>query len=266
MSKNHFLYSYVGNKREESETMKNLIKYDNIKNIIEPFCGTSALSYKIWQEHKEKFKYYLNDKDEDLIKIYELLKNETIENIENQVNNYKNTTNNKEDWNRYLQEYKETKNIFIFIFIKKYSNLGRFGLYGASRMPKSDFIISTDTKNFIKFIKSPNVFISSGDWFDIFDKYKNDEKTVFLFDPPYLMSCNDFYNLQQDESKEGKKNNIYEYFYNNPIESFKSNIYLILENIWLIKSLYFNSKKLSIYKKNYSISKKQTEHIIIFNK
>ena len=63
-----------------------------------------------------------------------------------------------------------------------------------------------------------------------------------------------------------QKLNIYEYFSNNKIESFKSHIYLILEHVWIIKVLYKDSKILSTYGKKYEVSKKNTEHVIIYNK
>jgi len=261
MSKNHFLYSYAGNKRQEAETLINLINFDNIKNIIEPFCGSSAISFTIWKKYKNDFNYYLNDNDEELINIYKLLKKETAEHIEEEVNKIKNKISNKEEWNNLLNEYKETKNIYLFIFITKYSTMSRFGFYPL-KMPKTPFKILDETKNFIEFIKSPNVIISNNDYMDIFDKFKDDDTTIFLFDPPYLVSNNIFYNLGIKE----QKLNIYEYFFSNKIESFKSHIYLILEHVWIIKALYRDSKILSTYGKHYEVSKKNTEHVIIYNK
>lgn len=261
MSKNHFLYSYAGNKRQEADTLINLINFDNIQNIIEPFCGSSALSFTIWKKYKNKFNYYLNDNDEELINIYKLLKEDTPEHIEEEVNKLKNSVSNKDDWIKLLKEYKETKNIYLFIYITKYSKMTRFGFYPI-KLVKSPFKISDETKIFIEFIKSPNVVISNNDWFNIFDKFKDDDKTIFLFDPPYLVSNNMFYNLGVKE----QKLNIYEYFFNNKIESFKSHIYLILEHVWIIKALYKDSKILSTYGKTYEVSKKNTEHVIIYNK
>jgi len=81
--KNHFLYSYLGNKRNETKQFLDNIKLDDIKNIIEPFSGSSAISFSIWLNNKDKnFNYYLNDSDKKLIEVYELMKNETIEEIE----------------------------------------------------------------------------------------------------------------------------------------------------------------------------------------
>jgi len=101
--KNHFLFSYSGNKRNETKNFLDIVKLDNITNIIEPFCGSSALSYSIWLENKDKFNYHLNDTDERLIQVYNIMKNETIEHIEENINNIIQTINNKEEWNQKLK-------------------------------------------------------------------------------------------------------------------------------------------------------------------
>ena len=49
--KNHFYMSYSGNKREEVENIYNLIDFNNIATIVEPFCGTCAMSYYISTKH-----------------------------------------------------------------------------------------------------------------------------------------------------------------------------------------------------------------------
>jgi hypothetical protein len=55
--KNHFFFSYVGNKREEVEHIYNLLDLNNINTIVEPFCGSCAVSYYIWSQNKDKNSY-----------------------------------------------------------------------------------------------------------------------------------------------------------------------------------------------------------------
>lgn len=254
--KNHFLFSYSGNKRNETKNFLDIVKLDNITNIIEPFCGSSALSYSVWldAESKDKFNYYLNDTDERLIQVYNIMKNETIEHIEEEVNKIIQTINNKEEW---IQKFKSHKDIYHYIFFKRYSGMNRIGMYNLDfNKTQKIFKITKETKEFIEFIKQPYVYISNNDWFDIFEKYKDDEKSLFIVDPPYIESCNDFYT--------SNKLNIYQYFYDNKIENFKSKIYLILEDNWMIRLL-FDKNIISKYSKQYSITKKQTNHIIIYN-
>ena len=66
----HFIFPYAGNKRNEYKHFKDYINYDGINNIVEPFCGTSAISFNIWLEHKGRFNYYLNDNSQLIYDTY----------------------------------------------------------------------------------------------------------------------------------------------------------------------------------------------------
>jgi hypothetical protein len=95
------------------------------------------------------------------------------------------------------------------------------------------------------------------DGLEIYEKYKTDNKNLIIIDPPYLNACNDFYF--------DSKANIYEHIYKNDIIKEKAKIYLILEDIWIIKLL-FNKYIIQSYDKKYMTTKKNTTHIIIYNK
>ena len=68
---NHFIFTYLGNKRNEFKHINNVMDdIDNYDTIIEPFCGTSAISFNIWLKHPNK-KFILNDNNgnnEDILK------------------------------------------------------------------------------------------------------------------------------------------------------------------------------------------------------
>lgn len=253
---NHFFFAYSGNKRNECELLvDNYISNDkNIINIIEPFCGSSAISFKIWLNDKDKYHYYLNDNDKKLIEIYKLFKTEPIEKINEELQNINNKISNKEEWNNYFKTGEE--NIYKELFFRKYSQFGRIGFYPLNRA-NNKYKLNKIQIQFIEFIKSPYVHISNNDWFNVFDEYKNDSKSCFIFDPPYINSNNDFYT--------NRTLNVYEYFYNNKIENFECKIYLILEDIWVIKLLFQNNKIMDTYGKKYELSKRKTNHIIIYN-
>jgi site-specific DNA-adenine methylase len=253
--KNHFIYSYTGNKRNETENFLNNIRLDNIKNIIEPFCGSSAISFAIWLEHQDKFNYYLNDSDKQLIEVYNIMKNESIEEIEKNVNEFSKNIKNKDDWIHAIKNNDTT--IYSYLFFKRFSNMGRYGFYPNDKKNVYNFKITKETKDFIEFIKQPYVHVSHGDWFEVFEVFKNDATTLFMIDPPYIMACNDFYT--------DRKLNVYQYFYDNKIENNKSHIYLILEDHWILRMIFVNNKILLKYAKTYQMSKKATNHIIIYN-
>jgi site-specific DNA-adenine methylase len=252
--RNHFIFCYSGNKRNETEIFLKNIKLDNIKNIIEPFCGTSAISFAIWLDNKDKFDYYLNDSDKRLIDVYNLMKNETIEDIEEKINKIGQNIKNKEEW---IKVVKNNNDIYHYLFFMKFSKMGRYGFYPNDRKNVYNCKITKETRLFIEFIKQPYVYITHNDWFEVFDKMKNDEKSLFMIDPPYVMASNDYYTE--------KHLNVYEYFHNNKIEHFKSNIYLILEDHWILRMIFGNQNIISKYDKTYNVNHKKTNHIIIYN-
>ena len=251
---NHFIISYAGNKRKEYKELKKVINLDGVLNIIEPFCGSSAISFNIWKEHGNKYNYYLNDKSKELMNLYDLMKTESPEHIEEEINKIKDIIFNKDD---YLKIYKKINpTIYEYIYYNRYRSF-RVGLFNESKcLTKSPFKLNKIQLDFIDFIKSPNVFITNNSWEVLFDQYKNDENSFFMLDPPYMLSENGFY---------GEKSlNVYEYFYENPLNMFKSRIYLMLENNWIIKLL-FKDFLIHEYSKMYNITHKKTTHIIIKN-
>ena len=92
----------------------------------------------------------------------------------------------------------------------------------------------------------------------VYEQFKNNERCMIILDPPYILTYNDFYF--------DNRINIYEYLNKNNISNEKAKIYLILENIWIIKLLFQNNFILFEYDKQYVLSKKQTSHILISNK
>ena len=133
---NHFIISYAGNKRKEYKELKEVIQLDNIKNIIEPFCGTSAISFNIWKEHRERFNYYLNDKSVKVIEMYELMRQETPEHIEEEINKIKDKVKKKED---YLIIYKnKDATIYEYIYYNRYYTI-RPGIFNERFFFKINF-------------------------------------------------------------------------------------------------------------------------------
>lgn len=255
---NHFFFRYQGNKRKEANNFNRVCFTYGIKDIYEIFCGSSALSFSIWLDKGDKHNYYLNDNSKVLIDIYNTFKNEPLEEIEKKVNEIREKINNKDDW---VKTFKENnyQDVYLNIFFFKYSNFGRVGFYPNDlRYKKKDYSLSKLQQKFLEFIKSPYVHISCGDWFEIFDKHKDDNEALFIIDPPYMQTCNDFY-LE-------KTLNIYEYFSKLKMEDFKSDIYFILEDTWIIRMLFKNNRILTSYDKRYEVSNKKTSHIIINNK
>lgn len=255
--KNHFLIPYFGNKRNEVKKIYDIINIDDIDTIVEPFCGSSALSYYIWLNNKDKnLTYILNDNNKYIYDLYNLCKdNNKVIDIYNKLVILKETTSNKE---KYLEICKKAKegDLVSYVYIHKIYNI-RPGLYPSLKKVSDNIFDSFKDAPILDFLQNANIKIYNKDAIEIYDEYKNNPKTLIFLDPPYMLSCNRFYN--------NPKINIYEYLFNNDIDNEKAKIILCLENIWIVKLLFKNKKSL-VYDKMYDTTKKKTEHIIIYNK
>jgi site-specific DNA-adenine methylase len=244
--------AYVGNKRNEFNELYEMIKdnLENIDTIIEPFCGSSAFSYFLSLKHPKKFKYILNDGDTSLIECYKIFQdddklNDLITAMDGFCLNI-----DKEKYNA-LCKVDHIHNWFL----KHKIYCMRHGLYPTKGKINTDFK-KLKTVPIINFLKTENIEFSTKDGAEIVEKYKNDSNVLMFLDPPYLLSCNALY--------ENASGNIYEYLYNNNISNYSAKIYLILEDVWIIKLLFKEQIK-KIYNKHYEMSRRNTNHIIISN-
>jgi hypothetical protein len=251
--KNHFYIPYFGNKRQEVENIYNLLDFNDITTIVEPFCGSCAMSYYISIKHPKKFKYILNDNDVNLKQMFDIIRDdekakEFEEEFSKIVFSFK---NNKEEYNEIIKQ-----NTLISWFIKNKIYYIRPGLFPLKRIYKDT--LSLSSYPVYHFFKNEDIQFTTECGIECFKKYLTNKECMILIDPPYINSCNDFY--------KNAKINIYEYIYNNITTAYPSKIYFILENIWIIKLLFKNWNELSIYDKTYQARKKKTTHIIYQNK
>ena len=248
-NKNHFIYPYPGNKRNE---MEHILEYSNFENkelIIESYCGSCSISYFISQKYPLKFKYHLNDNNIELIEILKILKNpEQTAIFEKNVNEQLETIVDKQAYLKVIS--KKTLEAY-YIKNKVYSI--RPGMYNLAYKYK---YLSFDNYPIINFIRNEDVTFYTDDGIDFMNRYKNNENAIIYLDPPYINSCNAFYKTP--------KINIYEYLFENDILTFKAEVMLILENTWIIQLL-FKNKIMYDYSKKYQITKKQTSHLIVSN-
>jgi site-specific DNA-adenine methylase len=256
MKKNHFYIAYAGNKRTEVEKITNSLNLDDIDTIIEPFCGTSALSVYLYHNHPKgkDFKYIINDNDKNLIKLYKMAKNETkfnkfIDKVNKLCFDKDNNFITKE---RYLEIINNGSYEGWFIS-KKYYNM-RPGLYPLNRITKK-YTNDKDLMN--EFIRNADLKILNKDAFEVVDKHRNNEKTLIFLDPPYINLCNSFYEC-------GGKN-IYEYLsYENP-NNFKCLLVSVLNDNWICR-LIFRHYNIIEYEKLYQASKRKVIHLLISNR
>ena len=248
--KNHFIFPYAGNKREEVERIYEKIDLTNITTIIEPFCGTSAMSLYISLKNPKIYKYILNDNNTFLTELYMILKDEQKTNKLNEDINNINQNITKEKYNNLIKENNMLGWVYshlvytirpgLFPLIEIYDKRFKNKIYNFNHYPITNFLRNED------------IIIVNENALNIYEQYKNNETSFIFLDPPYLQLCNDFY-LE-------KNINIYEYLSKNNINLEKSKIYLCLEDMWIIKLLFANNKIIDIYNKLYQTSKKK-QHI-----
>ena len=254
--KNHFFIPYSGNKRQEVENIYDYFKtLKNIDTIVEPYCGTSALSFFISTKEPNKYTYILNDNDKFLIELYNTARDE------NKFNDLINECNElMKDFNKekYLKIISNNK-LSGWIIWRKIYNL-RPGLF--PNEPRLNSYLKPNYFNYLRecpiinFIKTEKIEFSNIDAIDLYKNYSNNKKAFIFLDPPYLKLNNDFY--------ANKNVNMYEYLYNNDIKKSKAHIMLCLNDIWIIKLLFKNNIKES-YDKKYEQTKRQVQHLIITN-
>ena len=249
MYKNHFFFSYAGNKRQEfTKIYEEFKKLNDITTIYEPFCGTSAFSYFLAREEPKKYKYILNDGNKHLIELYETVRDEEkLKELIKELNILVIDINKE----KYLKIIKE--DTLTGYIIKHRIYCIRPGLFPIKYKPVNfEYLLSVPI---IQFLRNENITFSNEKIGSIKDEYNTKNICIFI-DPPYLTESNDFY--------EDYSCNIYEYLSNNNIKKFKCKMLIVLSDNWIIRLLFKKHIK-QIYEKKYEGSKKKINHLIITN-
>jgi len=259
--KNHYYTSYIGNKRNEIKDILPFIDLNNITTILEPFAGSSAMSYYISTLYPNRFKYILNDNDKINYNLFNISRdivqtedfNDKINKIINEFNTYTDDVNRKIFYNSI-----DNKTLEGYIFKFKYYNI-RMGMYPNMVRINKIKLFKLQDYPIYDFYNNENVIYENIDGIDLINKYNENDDKLFLLDPPYLASCNVFYN-QNDA-------NVYEWVFNNKtvLLNSKNKIMFILENIWIIKLLLKEFKIVFEYGKIYNLCHKKTTHIVYSN-
>ena len=254
--KNHFYISYAGNKRNEAQGLYNVLSFDDVTTIVEPYCGTSALSYYI-STKKPNLKYVLNDNNKYLKEMFDIILDDSkVKQFEDDFNKVVESFDSLESLEKKKEKYNEIirkKDSLMGWFIGSKIYCIRPGLFPTESRPYKKCIKLSEFPIF-NFYRNNDITFTCQDAIKTYEEYSNKKDCIILLDPPYVSTCNDFY---IDSNM-----NIYEYLYNNDIKKQKAKIYLILENIWIIKLLFEKNNKLLIYDKKYETSQKKTTHII----
>jgi hypothetical protein len=251
----HFPCCHIGNKYKEiSKEFYECINLDNKNIIVEPYGGSLAMSFYIWQKNKDKnFKYIVNDNCNIIYEIYKNVKELTPGDFKNKVIESIPKVKDKESWNANKKFMNE--DVWLYIAFNKLYNF-RPGIYPKDRT-NWDYNLTKLQREFFDFLKTADIEIYNKDWIEIFEMYCDNEKAIYLLDPPYLLSDNTYYDLSKDERRNF---NIYQYIFNNNDRKFKADIYFILEYNWIISLLFKEHILIKEYGKTYDITKRKTIH------
>ena len=260
-SQSHLLIRYNGNKLYEYKDFKHCLDLNDKKNIIECFSGSGATAFNIWLEYGDKFNYYLNDKDKQILDYFEYIKQNDLQEIIKKLNIEKRKYDTPEKFKELYDEWDNDNDVFKHIIISKISNF-YMKMFNIRNNRKNQQYQTTSKANkyqikFQEFLNSPNLHITNDDWKVCYDKFKDDENSLIIFDPPYINTDNTFYN------KDCRSFSVYDeldYIKNN-----KSKSYFILQDIPKTEELFKEWNMLIRYNKVYNVNGKTKTHIVYSN-
>lgn len=181
---------WVGGKRQLIPAiMEHLPKNISNLNYYEPFIGGGALFF-----HLQPQNAFINDYNEELINVYNVIKN----NLSELISDLKKHKNEAEyfyeirslDRNDEFQNMSSVERASRVIYLNKtcFNGLYRVNNAGEFNAPfgryKNPNIVNEPTLKAVnKFLNSNNIRISSGDYAEILETV--DENSFVYFDPPY---------------------------------------------------------------------------------
>jgi len=256
-----------------------LFKNNQIDTVVEPFCGSCAVSFYIFNNHdpEKKIKYLINDNDKLLIDFLQHIKINGSDKLFNEINEILKLPyeDYKLKFNDIKSEYKTKPNIFNYLFYNKIYTYRR-GLLIPEDKYKNIFINYERSKkindNLDLFFKNDNLTLFNLDYLEFLNNVnKLNKKTFIYFDPPYLNSHNSDYNtyLCNKLNKDYFINdNTYMYIFIKYLLSKRINILLTINKNSLNEYIYGKYIKLEyrvIYQYTNNNHKKNTIHMLAYN-
>jgi site-specific DNA-adenine methylase len=176
----------VGSKTNDIKFFRRYLPLDS-KIIVEPFAGSFAVSKNIYTDHN-KYKFHINDKDEELFYIYKNYK-QFIETSNRLTKTYYDDFHDS----RKYEFYDFVNNMDLDAHIKGYFISAKFirGKLFKGSCANNYNVNEVEILN--------NALLTNYDYTVIFEKYKDDKDAFLFLDPPYLFSNNKTYHPQNDD-------------------------------------------------------------------
>lgn len=222
--------NYLGNKYRLLPQIMPLLP-DNIDTFVDLFCGGLDMTINVKAD-----RYICNDIQKELIDFYINIKGLdsefVIDSIEDILNKYEITKNNKNQYNMLRNDYNNGENswdMFIALVLNSYNNAIRFNNKGKFNSPsgkEAKFFNESIKKRMISFVDILNNFnieFLSRDFKSIDLSFLNENDFVYI-DPPYLITqC--FYSKYWNESEEVNLLNLIDKLDKNNIKFALSNVF-----------------------------------------
>jgi site-specific DNA-adenine methylase len=264
-----FYHQYIGGKRTEIkyiiEDIRKLNSNKKIDKIVEPFCGSCAVSLHCAIKEQMQFKYHVNDIDESHINFLKYVNKNGTKILFNLIKNFwldiPQKDQNKKTYGKLFKKYKLEDDCPLKyahkIFFEKFNGL-RVGCFPTTKKCS----ITYHYENTDKFFS--NAIITCKDYNEIFNMYKDDEKALLFLDPPYFDSGNKDY-INKGINGQNIIDNTKMYIdIINLLKTCKCKVILIINKNAITDFIYNEYIKKS-YDKIYQRTKKKTKHTIINN-
>lgn len=246
---------WSGSKRSQSEYIINRIKDKEYDIYYEPFCGGCSVLFQLLHSNKKFKKYVCSDKNNDLISLWNLIKDNPIKIIEeytkmwNELNVDDDKERKKQYFNMVRERFNKDKNPCDFMFIMRTTTNG-MPRYNKNGEFNNSFHVTRDG------IKPETLSKIIKEWSNVLNKfnvqfinmdYKEIQATEndFLYlDPPYAntkgmyygaINYSDLWNWMRKQpcdymlSFDGKTSSI-DITYNVPTDIFHEHEYLYSGN------------------------------------
>lgn len=250
---NHFYFSYIGSKRKELPQFANYLDMTNITDFIEPFGGSAAVSYHL-HGTDPALTFHINDRDPFLLELWDRVLNRRQETAEH-LNTLINDVHDKHSYESLMRQ----KTWFSEMVGYSYMSY-RHGLYPLDKPKKPDFVTLLN-KPYSDFLESPRVHLTGNDFRDICEEYKDNEHAFIFLDPPYVNEDNTSYVSDFAGRFDFEESYLY---MQNLLRTARCKILMIVSNR-LVPRLLFADFIRESYDKRYSVSRRETKHLIISN-
>ena len=197
---------WSGSKRSQSEEIIKRIKDKEYNTYYEPFCGGCSVLFQLLHSDKKFKKYICSDKNNDLISLWNMIKDEPDKIIEEYTRmwNELNIDDNKERKKQYFymvrERFNKYKNPCDFMFIMRTTTNG-MPRYNKNGDFNNSFHVTRDgivPSTFSKIVKEWSEILNKFDVQFIHRSYDEivTEKDDFIYlDPPYANTKGMYYGV-----------------------------------------------------------------------